>query len=244
MTITSTNESGILSLFGDSNNNSVRVSRDNAGNILANGGAVALPGHPTVANTSLIQIFGGAGSDTLSVDETNGALPNANLFGGAGNDVLTGGSGNDQLFGGAGDDVLNGKGGDDLLFGGAGDDTLTGGAGNDQLFGEAGNDRFIWNPGDGSDVVDGGSGADTLEVNGGNGAESFTITANGSHVLVNRVSPAPFSIDATNVENIVINGNGGDDVITAGNGLAALTSLRIDGAPATTPSREAMAMMC
>ena len=102
------------------------------------------------------------------------------LFGGAGNDVLTGGSGADLLFGQSGNDTILGKGGDDQLFGGDGNDTLTGGAGNDQVFGEAGNDRMIWNPGDGSDLFEGGDGTDTAEVNGGNGAETFTITTNGA----------------------------------------------------------------
>ena len=124
---------------------------------------------------------------------------------------------------------LLGKGGNDLLFGGAGNDTLTGGAGNDQVFGEAGNDRMIWNPGDGSDLFEGGDGIDTAEVNGGNGAETFTITANGTRVSFDRVSPAPFSIDIGTTENLVLNANGGDDVITAGNGLAPLIKLTIDG---------------
>ena len=47
------------------------------------------------------------------------------------------------------------------------------------MFGEAGNDRLIWNPGDGTDLFEGGDGSDTAEVNGGNGAEVFTVTANG-----------------------------------------------------------------
>ena len=177
----------------------------------------------------MIQVFGQGGNDTITLDETNGALPAAQLFGGAGNDVLTGGSGNDQLFGGAGNDILFGKGGDDLLFGGAGNDTLIGGTGSDQMFGEAGNDRMIWNPGDGSDLMEGGDGNDTAEVNGGNGAEMFTITANGSRVRFDRLSPAPFSLDIGTTENLVLNANGGDDVITAGNGLAGLIKLTLDG---------------
>jgi Ca2+-binding RTX toxin-like protein len=156
-------------------------------------------------------------------------LPAADLFGGNGNDVLTGGSGNDQLFGQAGDDTLNGKGGNDLLFGGAGNDVLTGGAGNDQVFGGAGNGRMIWNPGDGSDLFEGGDGVDTAEVNGGNGSETFTITANGSRVRFDRVTPAPFTLDIGTTENLVVNANGGDDVITAGNGLATLIHLTVDG---------------
>ena len=77
--------------------------------------------------------------------------------------------------------------GADLLFGGDGNDTLTGGDGDDQVFGEAGNDRMIWNPGDDTDLIEGGDGTDTVEVNGGNGAEVFTVTANGTRVRFDRV---------------------------------------------------------
>lgn len=156
-------------------------------------------------------------------------MPAVQLFGGDGNDTLIGGSGNDLLFGQPGNDTLLGKGGDDLLFGGDGNDTLIGGAGNDQMFGQAGNDRMIWNPGDGTDLMEGGDGNDTAEVNGGNGAEIFTLTANGSRVRFDRISPAPFSLDIGTTENFVLNMNGGDDVFTAGNGLANLISLTVDG---------------
>src|SRR4030088_544039 len=220
----------LLSEFGDSHDNTITTSRDAAGQILVNGGAVSIDGgQATVANTALIQVFGRGGTDVIWLDETNGALPAAELFGGAGNDVLTGGSGADLLFSGAGNDTLLGKGGNDLLFGGAGNDTLVGGTGDDQVFGEAGNDRMIWNPGEGSDLFEGGDGTDTAEVNGGNGAENFTITANGSRVRFDRVSPAPFFLDIGTTENLVVNANGGDDVITAGNGLANLIKLTIDG---------------
>jgi Ca2+-binding RTX toxin-like protein len=140
--------SGFLSVFGDNADNSIVVSRDAAGNLLINGGAVGIAGgRSTVGNTALISIFGTGGNDTIAIDETSGVLPAAQLFGGAGNDSLTGGSGNDLLSGGAGNDILFGKGGNDALFGGAGNDILNGGAGNDQVFGEAGDDRMIWNPG-------------------------------------------------------------------------------------------------
>jgi Ca2+-binding RTX toxin-like protein len=221
---------GILSVFGDAQKNNITASRDAAGRLLINGGAVpVLGGTPTVANTTLIQMFGQAGDDTIALDESNGALPAAQLFGGDGNDTLIGGSANDLLFGQAGNDTLLGKGGDDQLFGGDGNDTLNGGAGNDQMFGQAGNDVMVWNPGDGSDLMEGGDGTDTAQVNGGNGAETFTITANGSRVRLDRVTPAPFFLDIGTTENLVINANGGDDTITAGNGLAPLIHLTIDG---------------
>ena len=117
------------------------------------------------------------------------------------------------IDGGAGNDTLVGSQGADLLHGGDGNDTLTGGDGDDQMFGEAGNDRMIWNPGDDTDLVEGGDGTDTAEVNGGNGAEVFTATANGTRVRFDRIDPAPFSIDIGTTENLVLNMNGGDDSV-------------------------------
>ena len=185
---------GVLTEFGDSLDNTITISRNAAGTILVNGGAVAdSGGTPTVANTSLIQVFGQGGNDTHHAQRGQRRAAAANLFGGAGNDMLTGGSGDDQLFGQAGNDTLLGKGGTDFLFGGDGNDMLTGGDGDDQVFGEAGNDRMIWNPGDDTDLIEGGAGIDTAEVNGGNGAEDFTVTANGTRVRFDRVNPAPFS---------------------------------------------------
>src|SRR5262249_7956891 len=117
-----------LSIFGDALDNTIVESRDLAGTILTNGGAVPIArGTPTVGDTSRIQVFGQGGNDSIKLDETNGALPAMELFGGTGNDIVTGGSGNDLLFGQADNDTLLGKGGSDLLFGGDGNDTLTGG---------------------------------------------------------------------------------------------------------------------
>src|ERR1700722_2407169 len=171
---------GLLTEAGDNGNNSIVTSRNAAGQLLVNGGAVpVLSGPATVASTSVIQAFRLDGDDTIALNETNGALPAADLFGGPGNDTLTGGSGNDLLFGQAGNDILNGKGGADLLFGGGGNEVLTGGAGNGRGFGGAGGDRVNGHPGAGSVLLEGGDGNDTAEVNGGNGAENFTIAANG-----------------------------------------------------------------
>jgi Ca2+-binding RTX toxin-like protein len=162
MAVTASYRSGpkYLQVLGDNLDNTITVSRDGAGTLLVNNGAVAVSGGTaTVANTSLITVYGQGGNDVITLNEANGALPAAQLFGGAGNDTLTGGSGNDQLFGQAGNDTLLGKGGFDLLFGGAGNDTLTGGDADDQLYGEGGNDRFIWNPGDDTDLWEGGDGS-------------------------------------------------------------------------------------
>src|SRR4051794_20252694 len=222
--------SGQLTVSGDALDNSIVISRNAAGNILVNGGAVAvIGGTPTVANTALIRVTGLGGNDTITIKEASGAPPAADFFGGAGHDVLTGGSGNDQLFGEGGNDTLLGKGGSDLLFGGAANDTLTGGDADDQVFGQAGDDRMIWNPGDDTDLNEGAGGEDTVEVNGGNGAEEFTTTPNGTRVRFDRVTPAPFSIDIGTSEKLTLNANGGDDRFSASNGLAALIQITVDG---------------
>jgi len=227
---TATFANGVLTVTGDAANNSIVISRNAAGRILVNNGAVAVVGGtPTVANTALIRAFGQGGGDSLSLNETNGALPRANLFGGANNDTLTGGSSNDQLFGQTGNDTLLGKGGFDVLTGGSENDTLTGGDADDQAFGQGGNDRMIWNPGDDTDLNEGGVGTDTVQVNGGGGDEQFTTTANGTRVRFDRLNPAPFAIDMGTTENLVLNANGGDDSFSATGNLAALIKSTVDG---------------
>jgi hypothetical protein len=67
----------MLSVFGDALDNTITVS----GTILINGGAVVIQGGTaTVANTSLIQGFGLGGNDTITLNESNGALPRASLW--------------------------------------------------------------------------------------------------------------------------------------------------------------------
>ena len=205
---------GVLTIYGDDKADGINVSRDRAGAIEVDGGAVDIRGAlATVANVDSIVVLGGAGADRIAIDDTNGPLPAARLVGGGGNDVLFGGSADDQLFGGDGNDVL------------------TGGAGADRSFGGTGNDTTVWNPGDGSDLNEGGDGSDTVTVNGGGVGEAFTAAADGSRVRFDRVSPLPFSLDIGTSERLVVNGNGGDDTFAATGDLASLLSLAVDGGP-------------
>ncbi|MGB7158100.1 MAG: calcium-binding protein [Tepidisphaeraceae bacterium] len=227
--VTATSAGGVLTVLGDNNANAITVSRNANGNLLVNNGTVPILGSPaTVSNILSIHVSGLDGNDRLTLDETNGALPKASLSGGSGNDTLTSGAGADTLDGGSGNDLLLGKGGNDSLVGGSGNDTLTGGAGTDSAFGQSGDDRMVWNPGDGSDLNEGGDGTDTVEVNGGDVAESFSVLGVGDRILFQRIDPGPFTIDIGGSERLVLNAKGGDDSFFGGNGLAALTSF-IDG---------------
>jgi Ca2+-binding RTX toxin-like protein len=188
---------GELRVTGDDQDNVIVVSRNAAGAILVNNGAVAIQGDvPTIANTTHFHIVGAGGNDAISLDETNGPLPGAAIFGGAGNDTLTGGSGEDFIEGDAGNDVAR--------MG-------------------AGNDTFSWNPGDGSDIVDGQDGKDNLIFNGSDLAEQFHISDSG---IADSGAGAPFhrvrltrdlgnvTMDLGTVEGIGLNPLGGADTIT------------------------------
>src|SRR5262249_6130115 len=213
---------GVLVETGDDLGNTITTSSNAAGEILVNNGAVSIDGgQPTIANTTEIVVFGGSGDDTISLG--NAALPPAQLFGGNGNDVLSGGSGADQLFGGNGNDTLNGGDGDDILDGGAGDDTGVGGKGTDTAVLRARHDQFQAEPGDGNDVVEGGAGFDTLDflgankdfsANGANKGETITISPNGSqamfirtagNIALNGVERIQFEAQGQHSDSITIN---------------------------------------
>ncbi|MEO8152145.1 MAG: calcium-binding protein [Rhizobacter sp.] len=131
---------------------------------------------------------------------------------------------------GAGNDTLIGSAGASQLFGGDGNDLFIVGTGHDLLLGDAGDDRFVWTAGHGSATVDGGTGVDRVEVNGGIGAETFFVGVGaGGHLSVSGTDGTPFAIDVIDVENVVVSAGAGDDTLTAGNGLAALTQLTLDG---------------
>lgn len=115
------------------------------------------------------------------------------------------------------------------LDGGSGDDRLMGSGGNDLLLGGEGNDRVLWNVGSGDDVMEGGDGSDTAEISGGTTQDQLVVIANGTRVFVAGASPAVGSVNMGGVESLLINGGGGDDLISASNGLSTLTRITLDG---------------
>lgn len=98
----------------------------------------------------VVTVYGLKGDDTIDASLLKRPV---RLYGGEGNDQLTGTAIADALFGGAGDDTILGGGGDDGLYGQDGNDYLDGGAGADRLFGGAGVDQLF-----------GGSGVDWLDA--------------------------------------------------------------------------------
>lgn len=80
-----------------------------------------------------IVVNGLRGNDKITIDPkiTRAAI----VYGGAGNDTVSGGGGNDVFIGGDNDDSLLGGGGRDILVGGNNADVLNGGDGDDVLIG-------------------------------------------------------------------------------------------------------------
>jgi Ca2+-binding RTX toxin-like protein len=76
-------------------------------------------------------------------------------------------------------------------------------------------------------VFEGGDGQDVARVNGSSGADSFAITADGTHA---RVEAGNLHLEVgTTTESLVVSGGDGDDQFSAVGNLAALTSLTLDG---------------
>ncbi len=118
--------------------------------------------------------------------------------------TITGTPNADTLRGTVNADSINGAAGDDVIIGGGGADTLDGGTGND---------RFTWVVGDGSDQVEGGAGVDEQFLTGTAGADNFTLSASGGHVLA---SDGAETLNIHGVEEISIQPLGGADTVQVG----------------------------
>lgn len=178
-----------------------------------------------------IEILGGPGSDQL---KGGSEVPS----------TLDGGAGGDQLESQDAADVLRGGDGPDTLLGGGGDDQLHGGADADILKPDSGSSPF------GNDLVDGGAGDDMVEdwwaaspterllkvdvtldgvANDGRPGEQDNVI---SVETIRSFAAGAFSMGdgpdrvelyaATDLGPSSANGNGGDDVLIAGNGVQTL----------------------
>ena len=120
------------------------------------------------AGTEFLEVVGKEGNDFINASDYTGTPVGGrlDLYGGDGNDRLTGDRRSNSLFGGAGDDQLYGKEYHDDLYGGSGNDSMYGGPGNDAFIADS--------VPDGSDYMNGGQGANT--VNYDPRAVSVTVT--------------------------------------------------------------------
>ncbi|WP_202330679.1 calcium-binding protein [Mesorhizobium sp. L-8-3] len=128
-----------------------------------------LDGNDTIFSSSsgLVYIYGGQGIDTIDYSDLAGG--NAEIYGGAGADTIDGGSNADAIYGGDDQDVITGWHGNDYIEGGRGNDQLYGDAGSDTIYGGDGADLLFG--GEGADKLDGGSWDDVLD--GGTGADTM-----------------------------------------------------------------------
>ena len=224
-------KSGVLTIRGDGDDDIIHVSR--AGILIrVNFGDVAVVGGPAlVTNVSKIIVRGGRGEDEIEIDDAGGGLPPAFVRGGGDNDTIVGSNGDDDLRGGSGNDLILGRDGDDNLLGNGGNDTLIGQNGADRMIGGSGQDLAVWNNGDDTDEVDGGGGDDTLQVNGADGAgDDFLIrTAPKNRIVLQRNNLGLFRVEMRRIEDLDVNGQGGDDRIAGSEGLDGKVELDIDG---------------
>jgi Ca2+-binding RTX toxin-like protein len=148
------------------------------------------------------------GDDTLTSDAGLAALGFAlDIDGGAGNDTLDGGDGDDLMHGGDGNDRITP------------DDNPPLPGPRDLAYGDGGDDTLVWNGGDDDDLNEGGDGSDTIEVNGANLPEAFTVkpSPTAGRTIFDRLAapgPGPFNIDIGTAERLDLNMAAGDDTLS------------------------------
>jgi Ca2+-binding RTX toxin-like protein len=166
---------------------------------------------------------GVAGADTL-----NGGADQDMIFAGDGNDLADGGIGDDTIDGQAGDDVLLGGDGGDIMIGNTGDDFIDGGEGPDTGLGSMGVDTMV--AGNGNDFYDGqGTAGDVIIIATTAQNDSIAFTQNGAFTRFALVNQTPFTVDFRRTEQIRLDTQDGDDVVTVADLVgASRTRLIID----------------
>ena len=209
------------------------VLRDAGAGVQAGVGCTQIDAHAVGCAAASVVVDAGDGDDavTLPAGPSGGTLLG---IGGVGADTMSGGG---SLYGGPGNDVLTGSDSagcsiprnDDCgetLVGGAGDDVLRGGGGGDSLIGDgantpADNRPGIAEPGRGNDVIDGGVGGDTVGYPGRSAGVRVDLADSapgGSEGERDRVSGVENAVGGDgadlllgNDERNLLRGGGGDD---------------------------------
>jgi Ca2+-binding RTX toxin-like protein len=177
------------------------------------------------------------GADTVDVHNLSGTgltAANVNLSGFDGNPdqaadnvnaIGTDGADNATVGGSGGAVAVTGLGETLRVSGGEASD----GVGVDTLGGADTVTNSVLTPGPTSVNIDGGDDSDTTTYNGTAAADSIGVANNGTAVATFASSSSTGVQNTTNVESLVIMGQGGDDTIAGQNGIASLTHLTIRG---------------
>lgn len=179
-------DQGVITITGNGGVDTVVVSTPYRGGI-----SVSRNGFTqTFSTTGITKIvfYGNAGDDSFA----NGTSVPCEVYGGDGNDTLSGSGGDDFIVGGYGQDVIRGYGGNDVLWGSGGSDDIYGGEGDDILKGHGGADHLYG--GNGEDALYGGSGADWLS--GGNDADTLVAIGGGIDTIVGDAGNDFFWVDS------------------------------------------------
>ncbi|WP_302117591.1 calcium-binding protein [Allorhodopirellula heiligendammensis] len=180
-----------VSLHGNDGDNSLMVLHRNNVQVFAGGGDDLI-----IFAGQNHEIWGGDGDDQIMSLDSEWVPQNNVIWGGSGNDIITGSIGVDIIHGGDGADLIRGEGGNDIIEGGSGNNELHGGDGDDEIrggehvdliFGDRGNDR-IWGL-DGNDILHGGDGDDYIRgaygddsIYGGDGNDSLYGDSGTDHI--------------------------------------------------------------
>src|SRR6202012_5039851 len=83
--------------------------------------------------------------------------------------------------------------------------------------------------GSGTVAIDGGAGTDTVTYSGTSANDSIGVANDGTAVSTFALGTGSMPQTTSAVENLAVQGLGGDDTITAGNGFGGLTRAMLDG---------------
>ena len=230
LTVTGTGGADALVVSADFDDGTLQVSHNGRSVPI-----VVISGVPNKANLNLVSVDARGGNDTVLLAETlnsfdaSGALvaaPNGVILGGGGDDTLASDIGG-SLGGVFGNRVI----GNVAMDGAGGNDRLISGSGNDLLIGGNGSDTLISRTFSQSDRLEGGAGDDVAEVFGisNNVADAILIRADPAtpgEVLVQRTDPFPFVTRVSQIEEIDLRPESGNDSVVL-SGLAGTTLKKV-----------------